>query len=245
MIKRLLAAASVVTFLGPAAAIADEALKSTLEALYQKNIALVGEDKIDEALVMRTDEVQAEVKADLAKGTAEEQANMRQMLKGMTPDTFSAEHVEKDGDAAAVLYGMASKVLPFGPEKGQTKRVEMMVEFARAGDEWRIGMSRFLGDPDAVQRIDDESFDSEEMFDDTKTVNLGGRIVRVALEADHTRIIIRMLDEEQAIYLPDQGYLKERGFNVELLQPYKTVEAGGYPHKTHEQKMWATSLQVN
>ena len=227
-----------------ASANAEPALQSELEQLYQRHITLVAEDKIDEALELRTEELQAEVRADLGKGTEAEQAQMLNMLKGMTPDKFVAEHAQMDGEQAATLYGVGSKVVPVGPEAGELKRVEMMIEFARADGDWRIGLSRFLGDPDAVKRIDDVAYEPIENYDQSKDVNMGGRIVRVALEADHTLVVVRMLDEEQALYLPDQTFLKDRGFEVDLLQPYAMVEAGGHPHLTNPQKVWATSLNV-
>lgn len=247
MIARILAAALIALWAGHAVADGQAALQSELAELYQRHIALVAEDKIDDALALRTKDLQAEVKADLEKGSKDDQARMMQMLKGMTPDTFAPEHVQMQGDEAALLYGVASKVVPVGPEAGQLKRVEMMVEFARDGGKdgpWRIGMSRFLGDPDAVKRVENVAYEPIDNYDKGRDVNMGGRIVRVALEEDHTLVVVRMLDEEQALYLPDQAFLKERGFNVGLLKPYATVEAGGHPHKSNPQKVWVTSLDV-
>jgi len=244
MIRTLLFAAVLAASAPFNLALAQADLQTELEQLYQRYNDLVGEDKVDEAIALRTDEMQAEIKADLAKGTAEEQARMMNMFKGMTPDDFTSEHVDAGGEGRATLYGIGSKVMPVGPEAGKLKRVEMMVDFVRVGEDWRIDMPRFLGDPDAVKRVEDVAYEPIESYDESRDVNMGGRIVRVALEADHTLVVVRMLDEEQALYLPDQAYLKDKGFNVELLQPYAMVEASGHPHKTDTQKVWVTGLTV-
>jgi len=223
---------------------AQEALEQELSALFQRYNDLIGEDKIQEALALRTAESKAEIEAELAKGSAEDQAGMKNMLKGLTPETFVSEHLETDGADQASLYGVGSKVMPVGPDAGKLKRIEMQVEFAREDGAWRIGTPTFLGDPDAVKTISDVAYEPVGAYDVDRSVNIGGRVVRVALEPDHTLIVIRMLDEEQALFLPDQAFLKEQGFDVGLLKPYAMVEADGYPHKTDGQKVWVTGLSV-
>lgn len=241
---RLSFLAAALSFVLCGTAMADDALQAELAKLYQRYSDLMNGDKLDEALALRTAESQKLVKEELTKGTAQEQAETRDMLKGMTPERFEAQHLEQAGDDAATLYGIGSKVMPVGPDKGKLMRVEMMVEFVRESGQWHIGMPTFMGDPDAVKKLADVSYEPIENYDQDKEVDMGGRIVRVALEKDHTLVVVRMLDEEQAIFLPDQAYLKEKGFDVELLQPYTVISAGGFPHKTNKQKVWGTSLSV-
>lgn len=239
----LLAAVLAFVLLG-GTAVAEQALQAELAKLYQRYNDLVAADKLDEAMALRTDEVQADLKEELAKGTPQEQAEMREMLKGMTPSAFEAQHLELNGDDEAVLFGIGSKVMPFGPDAGKLKLIEMQVEFFREAGAWRIGMPTFLGDPDEVKRPDEVGWEPIENYDQDRELEMGGRIVRVALEADHTLVVVRMLDEEQALYLPDQKFLKEQGFDVGLLKPYVIVEASGHPHKSNPFKVWVTGLTV-
>lgn len=223
---------------------AQAALEQELSALFQRYNDLIGEDRIPEALALRTAASRAEIEAELAKGSAADQADMKNMLKGLTPETFVSEHLETDGGDAASLYGVGSKVMPVGPDAGKLKRIEMQVAFAREDGAWRIGTPTFLGDPDAVKTISDVAYEPVEAYDVDRSVNIGGRVLRVALEPDHTLIVIRMLDEEQALFLPDQAFLTAQGFDVDLLKPYAIVEADGHPHKTDGQKVWVTGLSV-
>lgn len=238
----LAAVLSLVLVGGTAAA--DEALQADLAKLYQRYNELVAADKLDEAMALRTGEVRVDLKEELGKGTPQEQGEMREMLKGMTPSSFEAQHLELNGDDEAVLFGIGSKVMPFGPDAGMLKRIEMQVDFYREDGAWRIGMPMFLGDPDDVKRPDEVAWEPIENYDQDRELEMGGRIVRVALEADHTLVIVRMLDEEQALYMPDQAFLKEQGFDVGALQPYVIVEASGHPHKTNPFKVWVTGLTV-
>lgn len=244
MRRPFLLAAALALALGANARAADDPLQAELTALYQKHNELMAADKVDEALALRTAEVKADLEQELKKGSKDEQTETRAMLRGMTPDSFEVLHID-GGESEAELYIVGSKKMPFGPDAGKIKRIEMQVAFAKEDGVWRVGVPTFLMDPDAVKHIEDVAYEPIENYDQDRDVNIGGRIVRVALEADHTLVVIRMLDEEQALFLPDKAYLEEKGFNVELLQPYATVEADGHPHKTNATKVWVTGLQVH
>jgi hypothetical protein len=230
--------------LASGAAAADETLRNELAALYQRHNELMSADKVDEALALRTAEVKADLTAELAKGSEQERAETRDMLRGMTPDSFEVMHLEA-GEEAADLLIVGSKKMPFGPDAGKIKRIEIEVAFAKEGGQWRIGVPTFLMDPDAVKRLTNIAYEPIENYDQDREIDLGGRIVRAALEAGHTLVVIRMLDEEQALYLPNRAELEKYGFDVELLRPFATVSASGHPHKTNTSKIWVTGLNVS
>jgi hypothetical protein len=99
-------------------------------------------------------------------------------------------------------------------------------------------------DPSQIKACKNQAFEPIEAYDQNMSSSLGGPIVRVAFEADHTLVIVRVLDEEDCVFLPSRVELQKSGFDPGLLVPYAIVEVDGFPHKSDKQKTWADRIKM-
>ena len=74
---------------------------------------------------------------------------------------------------------------------------------------------------------------------------MGGVIRRVVFSADHTLLIVRLLDEEHCLFLPPKPELTEAGLNTDFLKPWNTVETEVSPHKTEKLKAWIDRMRIS
>ncbi len=63
-------------------------------------------------------------------------------------------------------------------------------------------------------------------------------------EKDYTMVSIRVLDEENLVFLPNKAELEKFGFKTALMVPWKILEDEGHPHKTNPFKVWANSAEI-
>jgi hypothetical protein len=115
------------------------------------------------------------------------------------------------------------------PKRGQTVRQTMWVDFALEKGAWTISEVILAPDPAQTKRSSDTQYDPESSYDLAQEVSLGGRIVRVAFETDHTLVVILMLDEEQLAYLPDRATLEAKGFKTARLMSPRLRNRGSPP----------------
>ena len=120
----------------------------------------------------------------------------------------------------------------------------MWVDFALEKGAWKIGGVMLAPDPAQIKRSPDTKYDPKSSYDLAKEVSLGGRIVRVAFETDHTLVVILMLDEEQLAYLHDRATLEAKGFKTERLMSPRLLEVEGHPHRTNKFKTLATGASL-
>ena len=73
-----------------------------------------------------------------------------------------------------------------------------------------------------------------------KDGDIGGRIVRTEFNPGYTLIIIRVLDEENAVFLPVKDELVRMGMSIKDLVPWTVYDFTGHPHKTDKLKFFAT-----
>lgn len=95
-----------------------------------------------------------------------------------------------------------------------------------------------------IKRSPDTQPEPRANFDTSRQTSLGGRIMRVAFEPDHTLLVVLMLDEEQLAYLPNKAFLESQGFNTERLRAPRLIEIEGHPHRTNKFKTLATGAQL-
>jgi len=231
---------------GTAAAADDPALQQRLVKLFEAHNAAMRAGKIAEAVAMKTADLRGQIEAELKRAKGEEREMTLAMLRHTAPDSFEVQHFEAPSADEAALYIVGTKVAPpeAGADAGKTFRAEMEIGFAREKGTWKVGSILLLADPDKVKRPADFAFEPVENYDEESDVEFGGRIVRVAEADDHTLVVLRILDEENAVYLPSRRLLEEAGFDVDLLKPYVVVEASGYKHRRNPLKLWATGLSI-
>lgn len=250
--RRYLVAASLLVGLGGAAHAVplDDAMQQQMLGIYDGyNKALLA-GKVADAMKLRSAETRASAKKEMPNEAARQR--FLAMAKTMVPDTVQAQHatINAAGDKASIIT-VASKTIPKnvkipnGPPPGSVMHSEVTLTFVKESDGWKLDDQMFGPDPASITRCKDDKYESESAFDGNKTVSMGGPIVRVDFQPDHTLVVIRVVDEENCVFLSEnkEGLLKH-GLSPDKLVPYAIVEIEGNPHRTDKQKVLADSLNV-
>ena len=227
----------------------DAALQKELLAVYDAFNSVLAAGDYDRAVAQRPAAVQEIFKDQLR--TEEDRKAFTQMMGLMTPDALEVAHGRLSADGnRATLFTNASKTVPEGlndpsaPPPGTVVFSELTLTFVREGGVWKFENQTFGPDPATIVTCSDARFEPIEAYDDGSSLSAGGPIARVEFNADHTLIVIRVVDEENCVFLPNRETLANFGFNADLLQPYAIVSIEGLRHKTDKQKIWAESLDV-
>jgi hypothetical protein len=221
----------------------QDALQRELGDVLQHYCTAVNAGNVKEALALRTASSRAEIEKELAD--AKNRAATLEMMKAMTPERFEAQHSEA-GSGEATLYVIATKILPAEVAKQQgrqTARVEAMAQFRKEGNAWRLDNLLLTGDPDKVKRSPDEKYETQAAFNMDRRTSISGRVVRTRFEADHSVVVVRVLDEEIVALLPPRKELEEYKFDFDIILPWKVVNVQGHLHKSNPLKLFATGLK--
>ncbi len=119
-------------------------------------------------------------------------------------------------------------------------RAEQSVSFKKQTGAWKLDSMLMLADPDKIKRPKDFVWDKSNA-DMDRDGNIGGRIVRTEFNPDHTLVVLRVMDEEIAVFLPVKKVLEDSGEPMDDFAPWKLHEFSGHPHKTDSLKFFATS----
>lgn len=247
MISRAVAAVAVVFLMpmGTRAALAADA--KTLTALFdQYNTAVkaVKADNLEPALAFRTTEYR-ERGADQRKRYPQARQNALEEMRFFVPLDYAVESAAVGVEVAALAMQANLKIDIAGhPKRGQTVRQLLWVDYELEKGAWRIANIMLAPDADKIKRSPDSKYEAKTNFDPGRETSLGGRIMRVAFEPDHTLLVVLMLDEEQLAYLPDKATLESNGFNTERLKSPRVIEIRGHPHRTNKYKTLATGAQL-
>ena len=224
-------------------AAAQDSLQRELADLLQRYFTAMNAGNVKEALELRTATSRAEIEKELAN-SKERAANLA-MMRAMTPEQFEAQHFERAASEAA-LYVIATKT--FSPEiaKAQGRksaRVEAIAQFRKEGESWRLDNLMLTGDPDKVKRSPDETYEPQSAFNMDRRTSISGRVVRTRFEADHSVVIVRVLDEEIVALLPSRKELEGYKFDFDDILPWRTVNVQGHLHKQNPLKLFAIGLK--
>lgn len=225
------------------------ALQAELLALYDVYTKAVLAGNLPKALSYHDTETRKQLQKETK--TQQQKKEFIEMHRMTQPDAFDVQYAEvsKDGNEAMV-FGVARKTWPANmrgkngiPQDGVT-RGELTLQFVKEGSAWKYVNRTFGMDPDKITRCTNTAAEPVEAYDSDKNVSMGGRIVRVAFEADHTLLIVRLIDEEHCFSLPPKPKLQEAGFNPDRLKPWTIVEVDAYPHKQDKLKAMVKGIAV-
>lgn len=250
MHRRLLILAALCAAAPAMAAQLDPALQQQLLGIYDDyNKALLA-GKVTDAMKLRSASVRAEAQKEMPTEAARQR--FLAMARTMVPDSLQVMHATTNaaGSKASIITIAAKtmpknmKPTPGGPKPGSTQHAEVTLSFVKEGTAWKLDDQTFGFDPSTIKPCKDEKFEPS-AYDTDRTVSMGGPIVRVDFQSDHTLVVVRVTDEENCAFLPDnkEGLLK-KGLAPDKLVPYAIVEIEGSPHKTDEQKVLANKLTV-
>jgi hypothetical protein len=229
----------------------DAALQQQLLAVYDGyNKALLA-GKLADAIKLRSAQTRASAQKEMP--TAAARQRFLEMARTMVPDTLQVAHasINAAGDKASIITVAAKtipknvKIPPGGPAPGSTLRSELSLSFVKESDGWKLDDQTFGPDPASITACKNDKYEPETAYDSDRTVSMGGPIVRVDFQPDHTLVVIRVMDEENCALLRDnkEGLLKH-GLAADKLVPYAIVEIEGSPHRTDKQKVLVDKLNV-
>ena len=229
----------------------DPALQQQLLSIYDAYNKAVLAGKVSDAIKLRTAAMQAKAKQEMP--TAAARQRFAEMAKTMVPDSLQVVHatINTAGDKANIIT-VATKTIPKnvkfapgGPAPGSMLHSEVTLDFAKENEEWRLDDQTSGFDPATIKACKDDRYEAQSAYDTDRTVSMGGPIVRVDFQSDHTLVVVRVTDEEDCVFLPDnKEELQRHGLAADKLVPYAIVEIEGSPHKIDKQKVLANKLNV-
>jgi hypothetical protein len=122
----------------------------------------------------------------------------------------------------------------------ERSRIECEIHFKKEGEQWKLESLLFLSKPDKINRPSDLTYNPDDA-DLDKEGNIGGRIIKTEFNPGYTLVMIRVMDEEDAVFLPAKEDLLKEGIQLKELVPWNVYEFSGHPHKTNKLKFFAVS----
>jgi hypothetical protein len=188
-------------------------------------------------LSLRTIEQQKDINKEIVK--KQDRDYFLLLARAQIPESYEVEHVTWSGNGqSAILYLLGQFPAMREIDRPRT-RMEEMISFKKEDGKWKIHTALPLGDPDKVKHPGDLTYAPEDADRDVSG-NIGGRIVKTEFYPGYTLVLVRVLDEENAVFLPAKEVLQRAGVPLEDLEPWKIQEFSGHPHKSDKQKFFAT-----
>lgn len=201
------------------------------------NVAAKAGD-VDKMLSLRTAAQQKEIRGQI--GQKKDRDYFLLLARAQTPESYQVEHVSwaKSGKSAT-LYLLGQFPAMSQIERPRLKMEEFIV-FKKENGTWKFDSALPLGDPDKVKRPKDLTRDPKDA-NLNATGEIAGRIVKTEYKPDYTLVLVRVMDEENAVFLPAKAVLEKAGVPLAELEPWQLYEFKGHPHKTDKLKFFATS----
>lgn len=192
---------------------------------------------VDKWLSARTADVRKEMPPEMTQAQHRKQAAL--FARMQAADSYEVQHVDwsKDGRSATLFILAQFSAMP--EAERPAGRMEESIAFKKESNNWKIDVVRPLADPDKIKRPADLTYDPENANQDSQG-NIGGRIVSVEFKPKYTLVMLRVMDEENAVFLPPKEVLEKSGETAETLAPWKLHEFDGHPHKNDPLKFFAT-----
>ncbi|MGA2404136.1 MAG: hypothetical protein ABSG91_20920 [Syntrophobacteraceae bacterium] len=197
--------------------------------------------EIKKMLSLRTVEQQKEINSQIVK--KQDRDYFMLIARAQTPESYEVQHVARGKSGqSATLYLLAQFPAMREIDRPRT-RMEEMISFKKENGKWKMDSALPLGDPDKVKHPKDLTYDPKSADMDVSG-EIGGRIVKTEFYPGYTLVLLRVLDEEHAVFLPAKERLQKSGMPLEELDPWNVHEFSGHPHKTDKQKFFATGGQL-
>ena len=193
--------------------------------------------EVKKMLSLRTIEQQKDINKEIVK--KQDRDYFLLLARAQIPESYEVEHVTWSGNGqSAILYLLGQFPAMREIDRPRT-RMEEMISFKKEDGKWKIHTALPLGDPDKVKHPKDLTYAPEDA-DMNVSGNIGGRIVKTEFYPGYTLVLVRVMDEENAVFLPPKEVLQKAGVPMEDLEPWKIQEFSGHPHKSDKQKFFAT-----
>ncbi|MBM4055414.1 MAG: hypothetical protein FJ264_12275 [Planctomycetes bacterium] len=221
--------------------VAAEDNEKCLTQVFDAYNELARAGDVDKMLALRTSEMQNEIRSQIK--SKDDRDYFVQIGRAQSPESYEVQHVAwTNSGKGAELYLLLQ--LPVMKEIERPRvRAEAMITFKEeegGGGGWKMDNILLLGDPDKIKRPKDLSYNEEDADTAVTSAEVAGRIVKLEFKPNHTLIMVRVMDEEIAVFLPSKEVLENAGVNFDDLSPWKMRIFTGYPHKTDNLKFFAT-----
>jgi hypothetical protein len=191
---------------------------------------------VDRILSFYPAEYRKEVRKDIAK--KENRKAFVLYSRAQVPEAYEVQHIAWSKNRQKATLYLLSRFSAMPEINRPGIRMEEAVVFVKEKGTWKIDSTTLLVDPDAVKRPQDLTFSRDDVNREIEA-NIRGRIVRTEFMKDHTLVILRVMDEEHAVFLPPQETLIEAKVLLDDFKPWTIHEFWGNPHKSDKLKFFA------
>lgn len=184
--------------------------------------------------------ISAEVRNEVPSPDA--QARYMEMVQQMAPIKYQAEfaNVAKDGKSAEVNI-IGTFAVPEDAQKQEhlppTQRVEVILKFVKEAGQWKVGPPTFLGDPDKRERPKDLNMGTRADYAEGNNTEIGGVILRLEKQSAGTVYMVRLPDQEIAVFVPAAKASDD-------FVPGSILMVHGAENKTDKLKVWAEDASL-
>lgn len=172
----------------------------------------------------------------------------RELLAGIIKDNAAQTYevkrvvVGKDGASARIEAEIKIAAISRPELKLPAGYFETRLFFVNEGGKWKLDGMLDTADLGNMKRPADYIYNPADI-NEGSSGSIGGLIVKLVFEKDHTLVVVRVMDSENAVFLPAKEELIRDGANLAMFEPGKIVEFEGNPHKTDKLKFFATGAR--
>jgi hypothetical protein len=206
--------------------------------IYDSYNKALQEGSFDKIISFYTADVQKEITTHVK--TKKEKKGFLDMGKIQIPESYEILHFQSGRDSQSATLHTIMQFSENKEIKRERARTECDIQFKKEHNQWKLESLFFLSDPDKIVHPQDLKFNPEDA-DLDKEGDIGGRIVRTEFNPGYTLVIIRILDEENAVFFKSKEELLKNGVSLKDLEPWNIYEFSGHPHKSDKLKFFATS----
>jgi len=204
--------------------------------IYDSYLAAVKNGDYREVSAFLSGEMIEEIK------TPEDQEEFLLMAKYMAPVSYETGSLAiSDGGRKAEVGLLITVELPEEVWKEQdlppVQRAEVLLRFVKEGPQWKMGAPLILGDPDQRARPEDLNMGSQVDYEYRPNLELSGSILSLEKQEAGTVFLIRVVDEEIAVMVPEAMVSSE-------FVPGRILVLRGGVHTTEKLKFWACEASL-
>lgn len=170
-------------------------------------------------------------------------ALLKDIAKDTVPSSYEMQFVwrSKDGKQAAMMALAAvppdSFHAPKGHEAGPDVKAEVTVSFAQEGGVWKVGDVKIDRGVSERPKPKDLNMGKRDDYRDDVNTSLGGVILRLEKQAAGTVYVIKLVNEEAAVFLPAAKVSPD-------FVPGAIISFDASAHDHDPQKYWAESAAL-
>jgi hypothetical protein len=173
----------------------------------------------------------------------DDQERFMMMAKFMVPASYEPIFLTMtNGGQKAEVQVVATLNVPEDVQKERnlppTQRLELILNFVKEGGQWKWDGPTILGDPEKRARPKDLNMGSRSDYKEGQNMEMGGQILRLEKQAAGTVYVIRVLDEEIAVFVPAAKVSS-------AFVPGSVLMLRGAEHQSDKLKFWADEASLH